>query len=126
MQKALYVHYKNKYPHAQVHISDSGIVVSQAGIDLVKMEKDASGSLKCVSKAFGCRDEHDLSPIVKEARIRCLTDMNSIELHPKMAEKQAKIAADMDAYYDSRDGILCARPMHSHADFLASREAAKV
>lgn len=123
MSKSLYVHYKNKYPHAQVNVSESSLVVSQNGVDLVRMERDASGTLKCVSEAYGCRDRHDLTPIAKEARHRKFHADGKICLDDKAEERQEKCMEDMDKYYHNVDGILSAKSVKEVEEYKAPAQA---
>ena len=122
MSKAYYVHYKNKYPHAQVNISESSLTVTQLGEELIRMQKDANGSLKCVSKEFGCKFEHDLSPIAKECRHRKLNADGSIGMDDKFEERKAACDADMDAYYHNIDGILKAKSVKESEDYKAAKK----
>lgn len=68
--KALLVHYKNKYPHGRVEMSEDKLdVYCSSGVHRVALRKGGDGQLKDASKELGAVDGHDLSPIPKNSRI---------------------------------------------------------
>lgn len=70
-----YLHYKNKYPGGRVSLSESALDVYDAeGEHCVALRKDGGGSFIDRSAAMGCKHEHDLAPIPKDARLFKLKD----------------------------------------------------
>lgn len=67
--RMFHVHYKNKYPDAQIVSSDKSLDVYDGGKHLVSIGIDAAGDLKDYSKEKGCEDAHDLCPLPKRVRI---------------------------------------------------------
>lgn len=73
--KHLLVHYRNKYPGGHVDLRDDSLDVYDSEDEhCVALRKDGSGSLKDASKELGCRHQHDLSPIPKDARLYKMKD----------------------------------------------------
>lgn len=69
MVKPYHVHYSNKYPGGKVHSSESAMdVFCSSGKHRVALRKNGADQWADVSKELGCVDQHDLSPIPKDAR----------------------------------------------------------
>jgi hypothetical protein len=73
--KHLLVHYRNKYPGGHVDMRDDSLDVYDAeGEHRVALRKDGSGSLRDASRELGALDQHDLSPLPKDARLYKIKD----------------------------------------------------
>jgi len=69
MNKAIVVHYMNKYPGGRVDASENSMVVyCSEGQKRVHMVKDGLGAWKDISEEMGCSDKHDLGALPKYAR----------------------------------------------------------
>jgi hypothetical protein len=93
MQNSLYVHYKNKYPDGQVHMSESSLdVYSKSGEHVVAMRKNGANQMVCVSEELGLRDCHDLAPIPKDSRLFKIKDgkVSKDEMH----DERKKLVGD--------------------------------
>ena len=90
--KTFHVHYKNKYPDAQVVSTEKSLDVFQDGKHLVSIGKDAAGNFKDYSKEKGCEYGHDLCPLPKRVRIykACPISGHIVkdELHESRLERQ--------------------------------------
>lgn len=90
--KSFHVHYKNKYPDAQVISTETTLDVFQEGKHLVSIGKDAAGNFKDYSKEKGCEYAHDLCPLPKRVRIykACPVSGHIVkdELHESRLAKQ--------------------------------------
>lgn len=93
MLKSLVVHYKNKYPGADVSAYDDGLDVFQGGEHKVAIRKSGAGQFVCVSEEMGCSDRHDLSPIPKDARVHKVDEKGRIALDEK-SEERKKMRSD--------------------------------
>ena len=109
MSQSYIAHYKNKYPKGQVKASDSSLDVwDRDGEHVVALRKDGAGQWKCVSKEVGARDEHDLSPIPKEARVHKLYKDGRIAPSEEAAERKehaSKLADEHGGKIPSIDEI---------------------
>lgn len=90
--KVFHVHYKNKYPDAQVLSTESTLDVFQNGKHLVSVGKDGAGNFKDYSAEKGCEFSHDLSPLPKRVRIYKACNftghVKKDELHESRLERQ--------------------------------------
>lgn len=75
--KSYLVHLRNKYPLAQVQVSDSSLMVLKDGEILCALQKDCHG-WKDIQKEVGARDAFDLSPIAKDYRAHKLHKDGSV------------------------------------------------
>lgn len=92
MNKALIVHYMNKYPGGHVDASDAGMsVYDKNGEKVVQLAKDGMGNLVCVSEAMGARDRHNNGPIPKWARVWKLHKDGKIGKSEEYAARMAKV-----------------------------------
>lgn len=90
MFKAYAVHYKNKYPKSQTRFDENSLdVFSENNRHLVAVRKTGAGSIKDCSKELGCFEEHDLSPIPKQARCYKLYADGNIGLAEEYDERRA-------------------------------------
>ena len=67
--KSFHVHYKNKYPDAQISVTEKSLDVYQDGKHLVSIGVDIAGNFQDYSKERGCLESHDLCPIPKRTRL---------------------------------------------------------
>lgn len=93
--KQLAVHYKNKYPGAQVAVYDDGLDVIKGDDHKVAIRKNGAGQFVCVSAEHGCSDKHDMSPIPKDARLYKVVD-GKIAKDEKYDERSKMKDAFMD------------------------------
>lgn len=99
--KALFVHYKNKYPGGRIEFGDDYLDVYDAdGAHRVSLHKNGAGQLVCRSEQLGCVDKHDLSPIPKESR---LWKVGKKDVLDKEGKKVGELEAVVkDEKYDQR------------------------
>lgn len=85
---SLVVHYKNKYPGAEVRSSESGLDVYMDGKHMVALRKNGAGQFVCRSEELGCEHKHSLAPIPKDARLYKEID-GKISKDEKFEERKA-------------------------------------
>lgn len=123
MSKSYVVHLKNKYPDANVYESSSSIEVERAGVQLLKLQKNAHGGWDDVSEEYGLPEKFDLSPIPRDSRVHKLAKDGKICLDEKHEERkkkskvilkkhgkipsQVELKADVD--YDFRNDLYAAK-----------------
>lgn len=81
------VHFKNKYPGAQVFSSESAIDVFKDGEHLVAMRKNGAGQWVCESEKLGASDKFCLAPIPKDSRVYKVVD-GKVSLSEEHAERK--------------------------------------
>ncbi len=87
--KAFVVHYKNKYPSGQVRSTEDSIEVYDSEGELrVALGKNGAGQWVDRGQELGALDEHDLSPIPKDARVWKLYADGRAALSDEAAERK--------------------------------------
>lgn len=109
------VHYRNKYPGGSVHASETAIDVYNAdGEHCVALRKNGAGQMVCQSKELGCKDQHDLSPIPKDARVHKLYADGSVGMSEEAAERK-KVAAELASHECGGKGkVPSIQELHKH------------
>lgn len=99
--KPYVAHYMNKYPNGTVDSDgETYLRAYDAKGKLRVVLGEAAGSVQDRSKALGCPDSHDLSPIPKDTRVWC-DKSEGIERHQDADARQV-IAEAVAAQYDGR------------------------
>lgn len=86
--KALFVHYKNKYPNGRVEMSEDKLdAYCSENIHRVALRKGGDGQLLDKSAEYGAVDGHDLSPIPKNCRVFKLNQDGTVGTDEKAKER---------------------------------------
>lgn len=123
--KSLIVHYKNKYPNAQVTGSEDRLdVFSVHGKHLVALRKNGAGQIVDFSEQLGCEERHDLSPIVKESRLKKLCAKTGCIINDELCDERAEACKkDHAKFFAKKEGYSKAYSLKEAAD--AEKELAK-
>lgn len=82
------VHYKNKYPNGRVEFSEDKLdAYDDEGAHVVALRKGGNGLIVDMSQELGALDQHDLSPIPKNARVHKLHKNGNIGLAEEASER---------------------------------------
>jgi hypothetical protein len=88
--KSYLAHYRNKYPGGNVLASENAVdVYDLNGNYRVALRKDGQGQWRDVGHELGASDQHDLSPIPKNARVHKLYPDGRVGLSEEASERKS-------------------------------------
>ena len=99
--KSWVVHYKNKYPGAQIRATEESFDVYVGNDHKLSLRKSGAGGWSDVSEEMGCSEKHDLSPIPKDARIFKVLADGKIGKDER-AEEREEFSAEVSKKYGGK------------------------